>query len=114
MKTLIPLALLLLLLSSYKTYNTLEYKEHKSFAWTSKTMKELPFDKEMYRKSDVLSTKFLENFSVEIDGTFVSTKGLYKRHGLHLLSKKESLFIYKESIRNPFAMNEKKALAQLD
>lgn len=106
--------MLLLLLSSYKTYNILEYKEHKSFAWTSKTMKALPFFKEVYHKNKVLSTKSFDNFSVEIDGTFVSAKGLYKRHGLQLLSKKESLRINNESISNSFSMNQRKVLAQLD
>ncbi|MEM0576040.1 hypothetical protein [Flavobacterium polysaccharolyticum] len=124
MKTLIPLTLLLILLSSYKTYNIFEYKDQKkliapeikaleSFAWTTKTTKGLPLDKDMCHKAEVLSTKFSENFSIEIDGTFVSIKGLYKRQGFQLLSKKECLLIYKESIVTPFPKNEGKFLAQL-
>lgn len=124
MKTLIPLTLLLILLSSYKTYNIFEYKDQKklispeikaleSFALTTITIKGLPLDKDICHKAEVLSTKFSENCSIEIDGTFVNIKSLYKRQGLQLLSKKECLLIYKESIVKPFSINEGRLLAQL-
>lgn len=104
MKTLIPLALLLLFLSSYKTYNALEcknqnkitateFKDKNSFSWIAKTKQEFLLDQKMYDNNE-LSIKLCENFTVEIDGTAVSIKGLYKKRGLQLLPKKQSQAVY--------------------
>jgi hypothetical protein len=112
MKTTILSIVLLLLLSSYKTYNVLEYKNQTQLI--ALKSKELLFEKEMYHKIIVRSTTFSESFTVEIDGTSVSTKNLYKRQGLQLLSKKESLVAYKEIIGKTFSINERKLLAQLN
>lgn len=112
MKTTILSILLLLLLSSYKTYNVLEYKKQNQ--QIALECKELLFEKELYHKIIIRSTTFSESFTVEIDGTSVSTKNLYKRQGLQLLSKKESLVAYKEIIGKTFSINERKLLAQLD
>lgn len=112
MKTTILSIVLLLLLSSYKTYNVIEYKNQNQLI--ALECKDLLLDKEMYHKIEVRSTTFSESFTVEIDGTSVSTKNLYKRQGLQLLSKKESLVSYKEIIGKTFSINERKLLAQID
>lgn len=112
MKTTILSILLLLLLSSYKTYTVLEDKNQNQLI--ALESKELLFERELYHKIIIRSTTFSENFAVEIDGTSVSTKNLYKRQGLQLLSKKESSLIYKKRIENFFSVNEEKVLAQLN
>lgn len=93
----------------------------KSSTLIAKAIGELPFDKEIYRKGEVLATELFENSPIAIDGTFVSTKGLDKRYGLQLLSKKEFLFFYPEStkgikgsIGKPFAIEGGKVLIQLN
>ncbi|VXB12599.1 conserved exported hypothetical protein [Flavobacterium sp. 9R] len=112
MKTTILSILLLLLLSSYKTYTVVEDKNQNQLI--ALECKEPLFEKELYHKIIIRSTTFSESFTVEIDGTSVSTKNLYKRQGLQLLSKKESLVAYKEIIGKTFSINERKLLTQLD
>ncbi|CAM2914551.1 hypothetical protein SAMN05444143_11622 [Flavobacterium succinicans] len=117
MKTLIPLVLLLLLLSSYKSYTILEYKNQNKLTGTEiKEFKsfEIPLNKEMYLKNYTICTKLSRSFSVEIDGTFVGIKGLYKLTDLQLLSKKEPLLFYNESTEHPFSIKKGKVLAQLN
>jgi hypothetical protein len=112
MKTTILSILLLLLLSSYKTYNALEYKNQNQLTFIES--KNLIIEKEIHVNINVPTSSFSERFIVEIDGTSVSIKSLYKRQGIQLLSKKESLLIYKERIGNSFSVNEEKVLAQLN
>lgn len=93
----------------------------KSSTLIAKAIGELPFDKEIYRKGEVLATELFENSPIAIDGTFVSNKGLDKRYGLQLLSKKEFLFFYPEStkgikgsIGKPLTIEGGKVLIQLN
>lgn len=112
MKTFFLSIILLILLSSYKTYNVLEYNKQNQL--TVVASKKLILEKEMYVNTNVSTSSFSERFIVEIDGTSVSIKNLYKRQGIQLLSKKESSLTYKEPFINTFSINKEKILAQLN
>ncbi|TRX39480.1 GumC family protein [Flavobacterium restrictum] len=77
----------------------------KSATLMHKTLAELPFDKEIYRKGDVQSVELFGNSPILIEGTFQSEKALDKRYGLQVISRKEYLFFYpnsKQAIKNTF------------
>ncbi|WP_300977000.1 Wzz/FepE/Etk N-terminal domain-containing protein [Flavobacterium sp.] len=93
----------------------------KSSLLIEKAISKLPFNKEIYRKGEVLSTELFENCPILIDGTFEGSKALDKRYGLQLLSKEEFLFFYPEStkgllgrIGKPFSIAGGKLVVQLN
>lgn len=69
----------------------------KSSKLIGKTLNELPFGKEIYRKGDVLTVELFRNSPITIDGTFQSEKALDKRYGLNVISTKEYQFFYPDS-----------------
>lgn len=69
----------------------------KSSSLLEKTLNELPFSQEIYRKGDVRSTELFGNSPILIAGTFESEKALDKMYGLNVISKKEFLFYYPKS-----------------
>lgn len=69
----------------------------KSSKLIGKTLNELPFGKEIYRKGDVLTVELFRNSPITIDGTFQSEKALDKRYGLNVISTKEYHFFYPDS-----------------
>ncbi|MBF7092995.1 hypothetical protein IUY40_15795 [Flavobacterium sp. ALJ2] len=69
----------------------------KSSLLIGKTLDELPFNKEIYRKGSVRSVELFRNSPILIDGTFNSEKALDKRYGLDIISNKEFVFYYPDS-----------------
>lgn len=69
----------------------------KSSLLIDKTLKELPFHKEIYRKGSVQSVELFNNSPILIDATFSSEKGLDKRYGITILSNEDFLFNYPDS-----------------
>jgi uncharacterized protein involved in exopolysaccharide biosynthesis len=69
----------------------------KSSNLIQKALKEVPFNKEIYRKGDMLNVELFNNSPVLIDGTFNSKKAFDKRYSLNVISKKEFQFSYSES-----------------
>jgi len=69
----------------------------KSSKLMEKTLAELPFDKEIYRKGDIRTVELFENSPITIEGTFQSEKALDKRYGLNVISKKEYQFFYPDA-----------------
>ncbi len=93
----------------------------KSSILIDKTLKELPFNKEIYRKGSVQSVELFNNSPILIDATFSSEKGLDKRYAVTILSDKEFLFGYpgsetsnKGSIGKPFKMEYGTVLIRLN
>jgi len=69
----------------------------KSTLLIGKTLDELPFNKEIYRKGSVRSVELFNNSPIVIEGTFYSDKALDKKYGLDVISTKEFLFFYSDS-----------------
>ena len=71
----------------------------KSSKLIEKTLAELPFNKEIFRKGDILTVELFRNSPITVEGTFQSEKALDKRYGLKVISKKEYRFFYPNSKR---------------
>lgn len=71
----------------------------KSSKLIEKTLAELPFNKEIFRKGEILTVELFRNSPITVDGTFQSEKALDKRYGLNVISKKEYRFFYPNSKR---------------
>ncbi|QBN17521.1 GumC family protein [Flavobacterium nackdongense] len=69
----------------------------KSSKLMEKTIAELPFDKEIYRKGDIRTVELFGNSPITIEGTFQTEKALDKRYGLNVISKKEYQFFYPDA-----------------
>ncbi|WP_395051710.1 GumC family protein [Flavobacterium sp.] len=69
----------------------------KSSKLIGKTLDELPFDKEIYRKGDMLTVELFRNSPITVEGTFQSEKALDKRYGLNVISDNEYQFFYPDS-----------------
>ena len=69
----------------------------KSSNLIEKTLAELPFSKEIFRKGDILTVELFRNSPITVDGSFQSEKALDKRYGLAVISKKEYRFFYPNS-----------------
>lgn len=69
----------------------------KSSLLIDKTLKLLPFEKEIYRKGKVRSVELYNNSPILIDATFSSPKGLDKRYMITVVSNKQFLFFYPNS-----------------
>jgi uncharacterized protein involved in exopolysaccharide biosynthesis len=57
----------------------------KSSLLIGKTLDELPFNKEIYRKGNVRSVELFKNSPILIEGTFNSEKALDKRYSLDFI-----------------------------
>lgn len=71
----------------------------KSSKLIKKTLDELPFNKEIYRKGDVLTVELFRNSPITVEGKFQSEKPLNKRYSLSVISKNEFQFFYPNSNR---------------
>jgi uncharacterized protein involved in exopolysaccharide biosynthesis len=69
----------------------------KSSKLIGKTLDELPFGKEIYRKGDMLTVELFGNSPITVEGTFQSEKALDKRYGLNVISVNEYQFFYPDS-----------------
>ena len=69
----------------------------KSSKLIGKTLDELPFGKEIYRKGDMLTVELFRNSPITVEGTFQSEKALDKRYGLNVISDNEYQFFYPDS-----------------
>ena len=69
----------------------------KSANLIQKTLNELPFEKEIYRKGDMLTVELYDNSPILVEGTFQSEKALDKRYSLNVISKTEFQFFYPDS-----------------
>jgi uncharacterized protein involved in exopolysaccharide biosynthesis len=69
----------------------------KSANLIQKTLNELPFEKEIYRKGDMLTVELFGNSPILVEGTFQSEKALDKRYSLNVISKTEFQFFYPDS-----------------
>jgi len=69
----------------------------KSANLIQKTLNELPFEKEIYRKGDMLTVELFGNSPILVEGTFQSEKALDKRYSLNVISKTEFQFLYPDS-----------------
>jgi uncharacterized protein involved in exopolysaccharide biosynthesis len=69
----------------------------KSSKLIGKTLDELPFGKEIYRKGDMLTVELFRNSPITVEGTFQSEKALDKRYGLNVISVNEYQFFYPDS-----------------
>ncbi|WP_264566419.1 GumC family protein [Flavobacterium sp. N3904] len=69
----------------------------KSANLIQKTLNELPFEKEIYRKGDMLTVELYGNSPILVEGTFQSEKALDKRYSLNVISNKEFQFFYPDS-----------------
>jgi uncharacterized protein involved in exopolysaccharide biosynthesis len=66
----------------------------KSSALIEKTLNELPFEKEIYRKGDVQSVELFNNAPILIEANFSAQKAYNKRYVISILSASEYLFSY--------------------
>lgn len=62
-----------------------------------KTLAQLPFDTEIYRKGSLLSVELFQNSPILIAGAFSSSEGYDKRYQLDVLSNKNFMFYYPDS-----------------
>lgn len=69
----------------------------KSANLIEKALNEVPFNKEIYRKGDMLTVELFGNSPILIEGTFQSEKALDKRYSLNVISKTEFQFFYPDS-----------------
>lgn len=69
----------------------------KSAILIQKTLNELPFEKEIYRKGDMRTVELYGNSPIQIEGTFQSAKALDNRYSLNVISNKEFQFFYTDS-----------------
>lgn len=69
----------------------------KSANLIQKSLKEVPFNKEIYRKGDMLTVELFGNSPILIKGTFQTEKALDKRYSLNVISDKEFQFFYPNS-----------------
>jgi uncharacterized protein involved in exopolysaccharide biosynthesis len=69
----------------------------KSANLIEKALNEVPFNKEIYRKGDMLTVELFGNSPILIEGTFQSEKALDKRYLLNVISKTEFQFFYPDS-----------------
>ena len=69
----------------------------KSSKLIGKTLEELPFGIEIFRKGDMLTVELFNNSPITVEGTFQSEKTLDKRYGLNVVSKNEYQFFYPDS-----------------
>ncbi|MFE3847461.1 GumC family protein [Flavobacterium sp. LB3P45] len=76
---------------------TTEIEVLKSSNLINKTLTELSFNKEIYRKGDVLAVELFRNSPITVEGSFQSEKALDKRYGLNVISKNEYQFFYPDS-----------------
>jgi uncharacterized protein involved in exopolysaccharide biosynthesis len=69
----------------------------KSSSLIEKTLNELPFSQEIYRKGDVRSTELFRNSPLLIVGKFKSEKALDKMYCINVTSNKDFLLYYPQS-----------------
>jgi uncharacterized protein involved in exopolysaccharide biosynthesis len=69
----------------------------KSSMLIEKSLAQLPFEIEIYRKGDMLSVELFENSPIHVEGTFPDEKGLDKRYLIQVVSKTSFYFSYPES-----------------
>jgi uncharacterized protein involved in exopolysaccharide biosynthesis len=69
----------------------------KSSKLIKKTLDELPFKKEIYRKGKVLTVELFNNSPITVEGTFLTEKALDKRYLLNVISKNEYQLFYPDS-----------------
>ena len=69
----------------------------KSANLIEKTLSELPFNKEIYRKGKLRTSEIFKDSPISIEGTFNSPKALDKRYSLQVISTNNFLFSYPES-----------------
>lgn len=69
----------------------------KSENMLEKTLAQLPFNKEIYRKGSLLSVELFQNSPILIEGFFSGAEGYDKRYQLDVRSNKDFIFYYPDS-----------------
>ncbi|RKS94556.1 putative tyrosine kinase-like protein [Flavobacterium limicola] len=69
----------------------------KSSNLIQKTLDEIPFNKEIYRKGNMLTVELFGNSPILIAGAFQSDKALDKRYSVNVISNKDFQFFYPNS-----------------
>jgi uncharacterized protein involved in exopolysaccharide biosynthesis len=69
----------------------------KSSNLIQKTLDEIPFNKEIYRKGNMLTVELFGNSPILIAGAFQSDKALDKRYSVNVISNKNFQFFYPNS-----------------
>lgn len=69
----------------------------KSSNLIQKTLDEIPFNKEIYRKGNMLTVELFGNSPILIAGAFQSAKALDKRYSVNVISNKDFQFFYPNS-----------------
>lgn len=71
----------------------------KSSKLIKKTLDELPFTTEIYRKGKVLTVELFKNSPISVEGTFLTEDALDKRYLLNVISINEYQFFYPDSTK---------------
>jgi len=71
----------------------------KSSKLIKKTLDELPFTTEIYRKGKVLTVELFKNSPITVQGKFLSEKALDKRYVLNVISRNEYQLFYPDSTK---------------